>query len=601
MELRMIKNLWRQGWGVLLLILVGSVGCGKRKTGEGGTQASSPLPEPPMKYEIEPGRRGGRLVMSTFGEPKTFNPITANESSSTDIITFLFAALTRVDLKTFEVAPGLAESWSVAEDKKTWTFKLRKGLRWSDGRPLTADDVMFTWQVIYNPKIDNVVRDQFLIDGKPFMVTNLDELSVQVVTPDIYAPFLEFFGAGVPIIPRHILEAAVKEQRFVSAYGINTPPDRLVVSGPYRLKDYKSAQHVLLERNPHFAGVDPKGQRLPYFENVIWLNVPDHNAMALRMLQGETHVHQFLRPDEIDRFQEEARRGKFKVIEMGTQMEPNYLWFNQNTNLNKKTGKPIVDPVKVKWFRNQKFRQAMAHAIDRPSIIQSIYAGRAKPNYGFLTPANAKWFNPNTPQYPYDQQKCKALLAEIGIQDRNGDGILEDAEGNKIEFTLMTNTGNTIREKMGVFLQEDLKKLGIQLNFQRLDFNIVVEKMNNTHEYEAALVVMGGNGIDPVLNMNVLLSSGFTHVWFPRQEKPSTPWEARIDELMNLQLKTLDFAERKKYFDEIQQIFGEQLPMISIVAANAYAAVDNRLANVKPSLAASMRITWNGEELFFRE
>jgi peptide/nickel transport system substrate-binding protein len=243
----------------------------------------------------------------------------------------------------------------------------------------------------------------------------------------------------------------------------------------------------------------------------------------------------------------------------------------------------------------------MAHAIDRPSIIQSIYAGRAKPNYGFLTPANAKWFNPNTPQYPYDQQKCKALLAEIGIQDRNGDGILEDAEGNKIEFTLMTNTGNTIREKMGVFLQEDLKKLGIQLNFQRLDFNIVVEKMNNTHEYEAALVVMGGNGIDPVLNMNVLLSSGFTHVWFPRQEKPSTPWEARIDELMNLQLKTLDFAERKKYFDEIQQIFGEQLPMISIVAANAYAAVDNRLANVKPSLAASMRITWNGEELFFRE
>jgi len=554
-----------------------------------------------MKYEIEPGRPGGRLVMSTFGEPKTFNPITANESSSTDIITFLFAALMRLDLKTFEVAPGLAESWSVAEDKKTWTFKLRKGLRWSDGRPLTADDVMFTWQVIYDPSINNVVRDQFLIDGKPFVVTKVDELTVRVTTPDIYAPFLEFFGSGVPIIPRHVLEGAVKEKRFEAAYGINTPPDRLVVSGPYRLKDYKSAQHVLLERNPHFAGVDPKGQRLPYCDNVIWLTVPDHNAMALRMLQGETHVHQFLRPDEIDRFQEEARHGKFKVIDMGTAMEPNYLWFNQNTNLNKKTGKPLVDPVRVKWFRNQKFRQAMAHAIDRPSIIQSIYAGRAKPNYGFLTPANTKWFNANTPQYPYDQQKSKALLAEIGIQDRNGDGILEDAEGNKIEFALITNTGNTIREKMGVFLQEDLKKLGVQLNFQRLDFNVLVEKMNTTYEYDAALVVMGGNGVDPVLNMNVLLSGGFTHVWFPRQNKPSTEWEARIDELMNLQLKTLDFAQRKKYFDEVQQILGEQLPMISIVAANAYAAVDNRLGNVKPSLAASMRITWNGEELFFRE
>jgi peptide/nickel transport system substrate-binding protein len=596
----MMKNFWRRGLGLLGLIVVfGSTGCGKREARDGASPASSPLPEPPMKYEIEPGRHGGRLVMSTFGEPKTFNPITANESSSTDIITFLFAGLMRLDLKTLEVAPGLAESWSVADDQKTWTFKLRKGLRWSDGRPLTADDVMFTWRVIYDTNINNVVRDLFFIDGKPFAVTNLDDLTVQVVTPDIYAPFLEFFGQ-VPIIPRHVLEPAVKEKRFESAYGVNTAPDRLVVSGSYRLKEYKSAQHVLLERNPHFAGVDPRGQRLPYIENVIWLNVPDHNAMALRMLQGETHVHQFLRPDEVDRFQEEAKRGKFKVVEMGTAMEPNYLWFNQNTNLNK-AGKPMIDPVRVKWFRNQKFRQAMAHAIDRPSIIQSIYAGRAKANYGFITPANTKWFNPNTPQYPYDQQKARALLAEIGIQDRNGDGILEDAEGNKIEFTLITNAGNTIREKMGVFLQEDLKKLGIQLNFQRLDFNILVEKMNNTYEYEAALVVMGGSGIDPQLSMNVLHSSGFTHVWFPRQSRPSTPWEMRIDELMNLQLKTLNFAERKKYFDEVQQIFGEQLPMISIVAANAYAAVDNRLANVKPSLAATMRITWNGEELFFRQ
>jgi peptide/nickel transport system substrate-binding protein len=276
------------------------------------------------------------------------------------------------------------------------------------------------------------------------------------------------------------------------------------------------------------------------------------------------------------------------------------LWFNQNTNVNKKTGQPLVAPAKQKWFRNQKFRQAMAHAIDRPSIIQSIYAGRANPNYGFLSPSNGKWFNPNTPEYPYSQEKAKALLAEIGIQDRNGDGVLEDAEGNKIEFTLITNTGNNIREKMGVFLQEDFKKLGIVLNFQRIDFNALVDKMNNTYEYDAALVVMGGSGIDPVLNMNVLLSSGFTHVWFPRQEKPSTPWEARIDELMYKQLKTLDFGERKKYFDEVQQIFGEQVPMISIVAAQAYAVVDSRLANVRPSLAASQRVTWNVEELYFK-
>lgn len=583
---------------VLVSLLLFICGCGRKESSGGKPEAAGPLPEPPLKYDITPGRPGGRLVMATFSEPKTFNPTTANESSSIDIIQFLFAGLVGSDRQTFKLTPGLAESWTVAEDQKTWTFKLRKGLRWSDGKPLTADDVAYTWRVIYDPTIDNVARDQFLIDGKPFVVTNLDEVTVRVVTPEVYAPMLEFFGA-VAIMPRHIIEPAVNEKRFVSAYGVNTPPHELVVSGPFRLKDYRSGQHVLLERNPHFFGIDPKGQRLPYFDNVIWLTVPDLNAMALRMLQGETDVHQFLRQDEIDRFQEEARRGKFKVMELGVQMDPLYLWFNQNTNLNAQTGQPIVAPVKLKWFRNQKFRQAMAHAIDRPSIIQSVYAGRAKPNYGFLSPSNTRWFNPNTPEYPYSREKAKGLLAEIGIQDRNGDGILEDAEGNKIEFTLITNTGNTIREKIGVFLQEDLKKLGVQLNFQRLDFNSIVEKVNANYDYEAAMLSFGGESVDPTLNMNALLSSGFSHMWFPRQTKPSTEWEARTDELMFAQLKTLDFNERKKMFDEVQLIFSQQLPMISLIAPQAYVAVSTRLGNLRPAVIAHLRATWNAEELYF--
>lgn len=582
-------------------VLVGLLlvsGCGRKDSGTGGSrEAASPLPEPPIKYDIQPGVHGGRLVMAVFGEPKTFNPITANESSSTDVNAALFAGLVGTDYKKFEQFPALAHSWTVAEDKKTWTFKLRKGLRWSDGQPLTASDVTFTWRVIYDTNINNVVADLFRINGKEFSVTNTDELTVNVVTPEIYAPFLEYFGA-VPILPRHILEPAVREKRFESAYSVSTPANQIVGAGPFRLKEFKSGQHVLLERNPHFAGVDPKGQRLPYFQNVIWLTVPDFNAMALRMLQGESDVHQYLRPDEVDRFREEAKKGKLKVLELGTQMEPTYFWFNQNTNLNQ-NGQPIVSPVKLKWFRNQKFRQAMAHAIDRRSIIQAAYAGLAKPNYGLLSPANERWFNPNTPEYPYSQEKAKALLAEIGIQDRDGDGVLEDADGNKIEFTLITNTGHTIREKIGVFLQEDLKKLGVQLNFQRLDFNTLVDRMNVTYDYEAALLALGGSGLDPAQFMNVLKSSGFTHVWFPRQESPSTQWEARIDELMTLQLATLDFAERKKYFDEVQQIFGEQQPMISIIAPQAFAAVNTRLANLRPSVAASQRVTWNVEELYF--
>ena len=143
-------------------------GCGKSAPDAPEKSAASyPLPEPPLVAKCEPGVRGGRLVIATFGDPKTYNPITANESSSEDIYRFLFAGLVGFDWTTQTVEPGLAESWTNAPDGKTWTFRLRKNLRWSDGEPLTAADVAFTWNdIIYNPEIDNVTRDAFIIDGK---------------------------------------------------------------------------------------------------------------------------------------------------------------------------------------------------------------------------------------------------------------------------------------------------------------------------------------------------------------------------------------------------------------------------------------------------
>ena len=326
---------------------------------------NAPLPEPPYVVEVEPGLPGGRLVVATFGDPKTFNPITANEGSSEEIYRMLYWGLLGFDWPTQQVLPGLAEKWSVEPDNKTWTFKLRKGLRWSDGQPLTADDVVFTWKdVIYNTNIDNVTVDLFRIDGKDFAVTKVDDLTVKVVTPEIYAPFLEFFG-GVPIIPKHILAKAVTSGQFLSAYGINSKPEEIVGSGPFRIKEFKPAQHTLLERNPYFFEVDKKGQRLPYFDNIIFTVVPDMNAMSLRFMQGESDVFETVRPDEYERFKTEADKGKFSLVDLGIGLEKGFFWFNQNTNVDAKSGKPIVDPKKLKWFRDAKFRQACAYAVDR--------------------------------------------------------------------------------------------------------------------------------------------------------------------------------------------------------------------------------------------
>jgi peptide/nickel transport system substrate-binding protein len=596
----MQKGNWNGFW---IIAVAGFVlaGCGKaRQGGPGGPTGDYPLPPNPLVAQCEPGVYGGRLVVGAISDPKTFNPVTANESSSSDINRFLFGTLITMEIPTQEVFPGLAESWELAEDKRTWTFRLREGLRWSDGEPLTADDVVFTWDVIYDPEIDNVTADLFRIDGKNFEVTKLDEVTIRVVTPDIYAPFLEYFGS-VQIIPKHVLSKAVAEKRFSSAYGINTPVREIVGSGPFKLKQFKPGEFTLLERNPYYWVVDSQGQRLPYLDNVIYMVVPDMNALSLRFLQGETDVHENLRPDEYDTFKTAAAKRKFQLLELGLGLERAFLWFNQNTNSNPETGKPYVNPTKLKWFRETKFRQAVAHAIDRDSIARSIYAGRAAPNYGYVSKENAKWNNPDIRQYPYDLDKARALLAEIGIRDRNKDGLLEDAGGNIIEVVLNTNTGNTVREKTAVLIADDLKKLGFKLTFQPVEFNSLVDKITTSYDYECILLGLGGGGLDPASSMNVIKSDGYTHQWFPRQTEPSTEWEARLDWLMNAQLKTLDFSERKKLFDEVQEILAEQVPMIYTVAPQVYAAVRADLGNVRPSVLSSWRVTWNAEELYFKK
>jgi peptide/nickel transport system substrate-binding protein len=576
-------------------------GCGKKSPlAPEKSAADYPLPEPPLVADCAPGILGGRLVVATFGDPKTFNPITANEQSSEEIYRHLFAGLLGFDWTTQRISPGLAESWTNSPDGKTWTFKLRKNLRWSDGEPLTADDVVFTWDVIYNPEIDNVMRDAFIISGKKIAVTKVDDLTIQAVTPDIYAPFLENFG-GVPILPKHILAKTVADKTFTSAYGVNWKPADIIGSGPFRLKEYKQAQYILLERNPYFMEVDTKGQRLPYFDNIIFTVVPDMNAMSLRFLSGESDVDDFIFPYEYDRFKTEAAKGKFNLLEPGIGLEAGFFWFNQNTNVNTKTGKPNVAAYKLKWFRDQKFRQACSYAIDRESIIKSIYSGRAIPNYGFVTPGNKKWFNPHTPQYTNDVAKALALLKEMRIEKRHGDDFATDADGNKIEFVLNTNTGNGAREKTALLIQSDLKQLGFNVVLQPIEFNTLVSKIDDTYDYDCVLMGIAGGGTDPSSSLNVIKSTGFTHQWFPRQKTPATDWEARLDHLMDAQMKTLDFAERKKDYDEVQQILGEQMPMIFTVTPYFYAAARADIGNLRPTPLSSYRATWNAEELYFKK
>src|SRR5581483_6355270 len=580
--------------GLGLAIMIS--GCGKSPespaTSPSAAPSAHPLAQPPLVARCAPGVQGGRLVIAEYSDPKTFNPITANETSSTDIILRMFAGLINVDAPTQEIYPSLAESWTVEPDHKTWTFHLRKGLHWSDGQPITADDVVFTCNdIVYNPKIVNVTSDALRIDGKDFTVTKVDDLTVRVVTPDVYAPFLQFFGS-VPIMPRHKLADAVAAGNFESTYGVNAKPEDLVCSGPYRLKEFKAGQYTMLERNPEFFEVDSNQTRMPFIDTVVYEVVPSQDAVSLRMLRGETDLQEIVRPEEYEKFKAESARARFDVLDLGLASERDMLTFNENMGTNSRTGKPCVDPVRLKWFRNTKFRQAMSYAIDRETIVKVAVGGRGAPNYGFVPVESKMWYNPNIRKYPYDPAKARALLAEIGIKDR-GDGKLADEDGHPIAFVLNTNTGNDRRQRTAVVIQEDLKRLGIDVTFQPLDFNMIIDKYTVTFDYDCILLGWAGGPPDPAYGLNILRSSGFSHEWYPRQKTPSTDWEARIDYLANAQLKTLDQSERKKYYDEIQEILAEQMPMIPTISMQAYSALRSDIGNVRGTTLDPNRLTWN--------
>ena len=578
--------------GTLLL-----AGCGDNHPAAPRTSAGHPLPQPPFVASCEPGRSGGELRLALGGNLKTFNPVVASDGTSQELTRILFASLVSMDWATQEVRPALAESWSVAADQKTWTFKLRRGLRWSDGQPLTADDVVFTWNdVIYNPDIPNQFAEPFQPGGKKFSVTKMDDTSVQVFTPEVFAPFLEFFGI-VPVLPKHSLSRDVAGKQFSSAFNLGTPPEQLASSGPFRLKKFNYGSSLILERNREYWAVDKTGQRLPYFDFVIYTIIPNSGAGMKLFFDGKTDTYERVRPEEYESFEKAASGGKFQLLNVGAATEKDVFWFNQNTGTNA-AGQPLVSPSKLKWFRSTKFRQAIALAINRDRIAQSAYGGRAKPSISFLAEDSKRWTPPAITQTNYNPAKARELLAELGLQDRNGNGFLEDAESNAVEIVFATNLGNPTRFAVGALIVDDLRKLGVKMNYQAMPFPMLAQKINVTGDYECVLLGLGGGGLDPASSLNVLKSSDTMCQWFPSQKTPSTDWEARIDSLLDVQMQTLDPAARKKAFDEIEAILTEQAPMIYTVTPFAYSAVNPGLGNTHPAPAAPSRVTWNVEELY---
>ncbi len=550
---------------------------------EGGSVSFKKLD--PESFSPTAGTEGGTLYFILNGDPKTLNPALAQETTSTAVIGDLFSGLTRLDLKTMEVKPDLALRWEVSEDGRVWTFYLRRDVRWSDGTPFTADDVVFTFnEIYYNDSIPTPTRDILTVKGKKIKVEKIDRYTVRFTLPEPFAPFLNALSAE--ILPKHKLEKFVREGTFNTAWNVNTDPSEIVGTGPWVIKEYVKGQRVVYLRNPYYYRKDEEGRRLPYLKRKVGVIVSDPDTALLKFSNGEVD-YLGLRPQDLQHIAKLEGK-EVEVYDLGPTPSTTFLVFNQNPSAK-------IPPYKLRWFQNRIFRIAISHAVDREGICYLVYNGLAEPLYTPITPANRPYYAEGYyPKFEYNLEKARKLLESIGFRDRDGDGILEDPEGHDLKFTLITNAGNKERETIGNILKEDLKKIGVEVHFQPIDFNNLVSRLTAPpYEWEAVIIGLTGS-LDPHFGRNVWHSSGLLHMWHPRQENPSTPWEAEVDRLIDRGAVELDFKKRVELYRKAFRIITEQQPMIFIATPKSMLAVYRKFGNLFPTVWG-----WYEEEMLF--
>ena len=544
--------------------------------------------QPAAKY-------GGRIVMSKSAGPRTFNRLLSFDEQTSAITDCLMGHLVRINRQTQQPEPELARSWKVSPDGKTITFTLRRDLKFSDGRAFTADDVFFTFQVINDPKIATAVSDQFNFDGARVQAQKQDDFTVAFTFPAPVAGAIRFFD-GIPMLPRHILEPIYREGKFDRAWTLSTPPERIAGLGPFKLKSYVAGQRVVLGRNEHYWKTDPSGRRLPYLDELIFTLDPDRNTQLLKFQNGETDLLSPVNAEDAPALAALERQGRLKVFNLGPGMIREIFWFNLNDGKSQ-AGQPFVDPIKLRWFREVKFRQAVSHAIDRDAIVRLAFAGKASPQWAFLSAGDKLWFNPAVRKYPRDLVRAKSLLADAGFRYLPDRKVLIDSQSRPVAFTLMTNAGNAIRQKISALIQEDLAQIGIRVTIAPIESRAMLSRINDSFNYEAGLLAIVSGDSDPSSHTNILSSHGPNHWWHPRQTRPATPWEARLDELVKRQRATLNPAARKKLFDEAQAIVAEQQPFLFLASRHLLVAAKTDIGNFKPALLPDF-VLWNCEELY---
>lgn len=545
-----------------------------------------------MVTDNPPGNAGGQIVVALRSDPKTLNPALASDVPSRDIIYCMNADLIHINRETQKTKSALAKSWSVSRDGRTYTLQLRRGLRFSDGKPFSADDVIFTFQVYLDEKIHSPQRDLLIVGGKPISVRKIGDYTVQFELAQPYAAAERLFD-GLPILPKHLLENAYHNGAFSKAWSISMSPGEFAGLGPFRLKEYVPGQRLVLERNPYYWKVDRKGEQLPYLNQIVFLFVPSEDAQVIRFQAGDTDILSSFSAQNFAVLARDQAAKHYRLLDVGPGLEYTFLFFNLNDLAAKNL--PQISRKQV-WFQDVRFRQAVSAAIDRDGIVRLVYGGRAAPLWSQVTPGNKLWVDSALPHPSRSLDRARELLKSAGFSWKS-DGTLVDSQSNPVEFSILTSSSNTERMKIATIVQDDLSRLGMNVHVVSLDFGAMVERLLNSFDYEAAIMGLASGDTDPTAEMNVWVSTGGTHLWHLNEMKPATPWEADMDRLMNQQLIALNYDSRKRLYDQVQQIVAQNLPVICLASPDILVGAKDRIGNFHPAILDPYAL-WNVEELY---
>ncbi len=523
--------------------------------------------------------RKNELKLSTISAPKSFNPVTAKETSTTEITGLMFIGLTGIDGKTGEVIPELAQNWQQKQQGRVWIFTLRPDLKWSDGKSLTAADVVFTYKKLYfNPKIETTARFTLQMRGKIPRVEKLSARKIKFTYPRPYVPFPR--AATTKIMPRHVFKE-MPAAKFNSVWGVETSPTELVVNGPFKLARYSSGQRIILEPNPNYYKNLNSAKDLPRLDQLIFEVVKNTDLQVQKFLRGEIDAIA-VQPQHYPIVKPREKKGDFSLIRCGPGLGSLFLAFNMNTDTNSKTGEHYLSEYKLEWFNDRSFRRAVSYGLDRENIREIVYNNLATPRYGPVSPANELFYNPDLKKYRYDPERAKNILVENGYRDRDSDGVREGPNGHPIEFVLLTNSGNDQRVKMSEIIRKDLESLGFSVTFRQVEFNTLVTRLNSSYDWEA--VVMGfTGGLEPHFGSNFWLSSADLHLWHPRQDSPRRPWEAQIDRLFHRGVRTVNQGKRKQIYYRWQELVNRIQPVVYTVTGEIIYGIRGRVKGARPT------------------